>query len=100
MRGFDDQSRGAENAEILIVTACPRTLLVVEDESSLLTSLCRGLREEGYDAIGARTAQDARNALLAQSVDAIVLDLMLPDNDGFGLLSNFAQRASADQFWW
>jgi len=64
-------------------------LLVVEDESSLLTSLCRGLREEGYDAIGARTAHDARSVMRAQAVDAVVLDLVLPDNDGFGLLSNF-----------
>ena len=58
-------------------------LLVVEDEVKLANLLRRGLEEEGY-AID--TAADGGEALwLAQEnpYDAVVLDVMLPDVDGF-----------------
>ena len=58
-------------------------LLVVEDEVKLANLLRRGLEEEGY-AID--TAADGGEALwLAQEnpFDAVVLDVMLPDVDGF-----------------
>ncbi|HEY2957582.1 MAG TPA: response regulator transcription factor [Actinomycetota bacterium] len=59
--------------------------LVVEDELKMAALLRRGLTEEGYGADVARTGQDA--LWMAQSVpyDAIVLDVMLPDLDGFDL---------------
>lgn len=60
---------------------------MVEDQASLLDSLCRGLKEEAYEVIGARTARDARETVHQHSPDAVVLDVMLPDNDGFTLLA-------------
>jgi two-component system OmpR family response regulator len=61
-------------------------ILVVEDEPDLLRGLARSLREEGY---AVDTAADGEDGLFkAQSVgyDAIILDAMLPQLDGWELL--------------
>jgi DNA-binding response OmpR family regulator len=59
------------------------TILVVEDETSLQETLAYNLRKEGYnvEAVGdGRAALDAARSL---KPDLIVLDLMLPELDGF-----------------
>ena len=58
-------------------------VLVVEDEVKMAALLQRGLREEGY---AVDVASDGREALwlaTENGYDAIVLDVMLPDVDGF-----------------
>jgi DNA-binding response OmpR family regulator len=57
-------------------------ILVVEDEPSLLDSLRRGLIEEGYEVSVAGTLSAARGIVADGSIDAVLLDLMLPDGDG------------------
>jgi DNA-binding response OmpR family regulator len=57
-------------------------ILVVEDEPSLLDSLRRGLMEEGYEVSVAGTLSAARGIVADESIDAVLLDLMLPDGDG------------------
>ena len=66
-------------------------LLVVEDNPVLAASLSKGLREDGFevDTVGTGAAAIAR--LAQQDVDAVVLDLGLPDIDGLDVL----QRARA-----
>ena len=59
--------------------------LVVEDELKMAALVRRGLVEEGYAADVARTGQDALWMAQATPYDAIVLDVMLPDLDGFDL---------------
>jgi len=59
--------------------------LVVEDEVKMATLVRRGLVEEGYAADVARTGHDALWMAQATPYDAIVLDVMLPDLDGFDL---------------
>ena len=58
-------------------------LLVVEDELKMAGLLRRGLEEEGYAVDVARNGTDAIWAGTENPYDAIVLDLMLPDVDGF-----------------
>jgi two-component system OmpR family response regulator len=61
-------------------------ILVVEDEPDLLAALAQSFREEGY---AVDTAGDGRSGLFkAQSspYDAIILDLMLPQLDGWKVL--------------
>src|SRR5712692_1904916 len=65
--------------------ACMR-ILIVEDEPDLLAGLAKALGEEGY---AVDTAEDGEERLYkAQSweYDAIVLDIMLPKLDGWGVL--------------
>jgi two-component system OmpR family response regulator len=58
-------------------------VLVVEDEVKMASLLRRGLQEEGYAVDVASTAQDALWMGGENPYDAILLDVMLPDGDGF-----------------
>ncbi|MGH6720086.1 MAG: response regulator transcription factor [Alphaproteobacteria bacterium] len=58
-------------------------ILVVEDEAKMAALLERGLREQNYAIDVARTAEDAIWLGSENSYDAIVLDVMLPDGNGF-----------------
>lgn len=61
-------------------------LLIVEDEPDLLASMAQAMREEGY---AVDTAVDGEDGLFkAESVDydAIILDVMLPEMDGWTVL--------------
>ena len=58
-------------------------VLVVEDELKMAGLLRRGLEEEGYAVDLAATGQDAVWAASTGPYDAIVLDVNLPDVDGF-----------------
>jgi two-component system, OmpR family, response regulator len=57
--------------------------LVVEDEAKMAALIRRGLVEVGYAADIARTGEDAIVMARATPYDTIVLDVMLPDLDGF-----------------
>ncbi|WP_442945804.1 response regulator [Nonomuraea sp. LPB2021202275-12-8] len=60
-------------------------VLVVDDEPSIRELLCEALHLGGFDV---RTAADGRRALDAvarERPDIIVLDVMLPDLDGFSV---------------
>ncbi|NLY94078.1 MAG: response regulator transcription factor [Myxococcales bacterium] len=64
----------------------PRRLLVVEDEEHLATGLKLNLELEGFAVDVANDARQAVAKLLDPAAyDAIVLDVMLPDIDGFEL---------------
>ena len=58
------------------------TVLVVEDEARLASSLVKGLNEEGFTAIAVGTAAQALARAAVGGLRAIVLDLGLPDRDG------------------
>jgi DNA-binding response OmpR family regulator len=63
-----------------------RRLLVVEDEAHLAAGLKLNLELEGYSVDVAANARDAGERLLQhEAYDTIVLDVMLPDLDGFEL---------------
>jgi two-component system, OmpR family, copper resistance phosphate regulon response regulator CusR len=62
------------------------SLLVVEDQMKLLESLTRGLQEEGYVVHQATTGVTGYAIATTAQVDTVVLDLMLPDEDGLTLL--------------
>jgi DNA-binding response OmpR family regulator len=59
------------------------TILIAEDDPRMLKLVRRTLELEGYRVI---TASDGRQALelaLAESLDLLVLDVMMPEMDGF-----------------
>ena len=58
-------------------------VLVVEDARRLLDILTRSLREEGFVVDGASTGEEALRLTAFVPYDAVVLDLRLPDVDGF-----------------
>ena len=60
-------------------------ILLVEDDISLRRELRRGLEETGWAVSEAATAQAARRLCLTESPDLVILDVGLPDGDGFSL---------------
>ncbi len=61
-------------------------ILVVEDQKTLLQNLVRGLEGAGYEVYAAATGEDAAMIALAEQVDAVILDLMLPGKGGLEVL--------------
>lgn len=60
----------------------PKRILAVDDSSTYLNELSNVLRSEGYEVVAARSGVEALEMLAAQSVDCILLDLIMPDLDG------------------
>src|SRR3954466_385864 len=58
-------------------------LLLVDDEDNLRSMLEAALRYEGFDVHAAASGRDALDVVEDQSPDLIVLDVMMPDLDGF-----------------
>jgi two-component system OmpR family response regulator len=67
-------------------------VLVVEDEPKMAELVARALREEGHPADVAARGRDALWMAEAAPYDAIVLDVMLPDFDGFEVLRELRTR--------
>lgn len=58
-------------------------ILVAEDERKMAALLERGLTAEGHSVVVAHTGREALDAALAGRFDVIVLDVMLPEMNGF-----------------
>jgi DNA-binding response OmpR family regulator len=67
-------------------------ILVVEDTPSYAEALERTLALEGHEVILARRAQEALVRARAESPDLVVLDLGLPDRDGYHVLRELRNR--------
>jgi two-component system response regulator MprA len=67
-------------------------VLIVEDDHELRGLLLRGLGEEGFQASGAATGQDALAYLDKSTPDALIVDIGLPDADGRDLTQALRAR--------
>ena len=61
-------------------------ILVVDDEKTITDLVGIYLKNEGYDVTLCYNGSDAARAILEQEFDLAVLDIMLPDIDGYELL--------------
>ncbi len=66
-------------------------ILIVDDEPRYLRLLEANLRLEGYEVITARDGVEALEAFSMQSVDLILLDILLPRLDGFSVCQRIRQ---------
>jgi len=60
-----------------------KRILIVEDEESLLKLETILLTVKGYEVAGALTGNEALQKISVEKFDLILLDIMLPDIDGF-----------------
>ena len=58
-------------------------ILIIEDERELVKSMAQYLRQESYVCEVAYTAQEANEKILLFEYDCILLDINLPDIDGY-----------------
>jgi diguanylate cyclase (GGDEF)-like protein len=67
-------------------------VLVVEDDEAVRTSTCEVLRRGGFRAAEAATGQEALDLTRETFFDAIVLDVDLPDMNGYRVSDHMAAR--------
>ncbi|MCI0423728.1 MAG: response regulator, partial [Acidobacteria bacterium] len=60
----------------------PKKILAVDDSLTFLYALADHLRQEGYDPILAHSGEEALELLAVQTVDCILLDLVMPGLSG------------------
>jgi two-component system, OmpR family, response regulator VicR len=69
-----------------------KRILIVEDDSALALSLSNSLVHQGYVVEVARDGREALRALDVFCPEVVLLDLMLPDTDGFDLCRALSER--------
>ena len=70
-------------------------LLIVDDEDNLRSMLAAALRHHGFEVSAVANGRDALAAIAATTPDLVVLDVMLPDLDGFEVCRRL--RADGDR---
>ena len=70
------------------------TILVIEDDLSILTGLSINLRYEGYQVLQAQDGRTGLQKAVDEGPDLIVLDLMLPELNGYEVLRELRGRGS------
>lgn len=60
-----------------------KKILVIEDDPAILKGLTTSLEEEGYKVSSATDGIAGYNLAKSQNIDLIILDVMLPNKDGF-----------------
>ncbi len=73
----------------------PFVVLMVEDDHATLSLLAAVAKREGFESVLAADGAQALAILQHHPVDAIVLDLLLPEISGFDILRYFIQKAPA-----
>jgi two-component system OmpR family response regulator len=77
-------------------TAVPR-VLIVDDEENIRFLVGSALQLAGFETAVAETGQEALKAVESFRPDVVVLDVMLPDVDGFTVLKRLRDRGSSTQ---
>jgi DNA-binding response OmpR family regulator len=70
-------------------------ILVVEDDSLLAAGLASILARAGHTIFPARTGTEAETIVGGEALDLVVLDIGLPDLDGFDVLRSIRRRPAA-----
>jgi two-component system response regulator RegX3 len=70
-----------------------RTVLMVEDESSITEPLTEALEREGFLTEVARTAEEALAVAQRSLPDLVLLDVMLPDGSGYDVCRSLRERS-------
>lgn len=70
----------------------PIRILLVEDEENLLDAIKLNLELEGYEVETADTGKKALRKIASQRFNLVILDVMLPEVDGFEICENIRMR--------
>ena len=74
--------------------AVDKTILVVDDEPRVVQFITMNLELEGFRVVSASNGHEALEKVTRELPDLIVLDIMLPDMDGFETLKKIRQVSS------
>jgi two-component system alkaline phosphatase synthesis response regulator PhoP len=74
-----------------------KKILVVDDDSAVVKLLVAALEKNNYEALSASSGENALELLAQTSVDAAILDVMLPGMDGLELLKRLRNHPLYNQ---
>lgn len=63
-----------------------KRVLIIEDDDFLQGLEAKKILDSGYDVLSAQTGDDALSKINEPNIDIILLDLLLPNFDGFEIL--------------
>ncbi len=73
-------------------TEPPRKILVIEDEPDIVRGLTDALEFEGFEVQSRGTGVDGLDAAMEWDPDLVLLDLMLPDDNGYRVCETMRSR--------
>ena len=71
-----------------------KTIIVIDDDKMLRDTLINGLRKNGFNVLSADSAENATEILNRVSVDAMILDRMMPGQDGLSFLKQIRSKGN------
>jgi DNA-binding response OmpR family regulator len=77
------------------MSAPPARIVVIEDDPSTAAGIVRGLRAAGYRVELATRGDEGHRLALTGAPDLVVLDLLLPEQNGFAILEQLQGRCAA-----
>ena len=70
-------------------------LLIVEDDADIVENLVILLQDEGYSVCHASTMEQALNTLHTENIDLVLLDITLPDGNGYSVCTAVKRQTNA-----
>ena len=76
------------------MTKSKATIMVVDDEENIRKLLQRMLEETGYGVVTASSGQEALDKLSLASISLVLLDIKMPEMDGFQTLALIREKSN------
>jgi len=73
-------------------------IVVVDDDPAIRAICAEVLRSQGYEVLEAGTKAEARRLVVENAPQLLLVDVQLPDGDGFGLLESLAEVRAQEPF--
>ena len=73
-------------------------VLIADDEQETLSIMARKVQMEGYEVVTARDGLEAWEMIVKESPDVILLDLVMPQMDGFTVLKNLRENPPSQKW--
>ena len=67
-------------------------ILLVEDNETIIMGLKYSLEQENFQVISAKTAKESKEKLDNKSIDIVLLDVSLPDGNGFEICKEIKEK--------
>ena len=71
-----------------------KQILIVEDDELLNKMLVYNLQSESYGIVSVETVKEAMEVLKSQPFDLVLLDINLPDGDGYAIAKTIREKYS------
>ena len=69
-----------------------KKILLLEDNETIIMGLKYSLEQEGFQVISAKTAKESKEKLDNKSIDIVLLDVSLPDGNGFEICKEIKEK--------